>query len=153
MWYRLTLEMPSLLPFINEKVSDLKAGTIVESVCWQQPVRSLNVSWTTISNGCLKKFFLRHSPVSGYHKALLIWSSLFDNYKKICCEQVQRPYIDFIDLSKAFDRVSRELFWDVLARYGFPDKFIRILQLLHDDIIWIILISSTNAASEQKLGY
>lgn len=52
-----------------------------------------------------------------------------------CREQHQPLYMAFIDLSKAFDRVSRELLWDVLARYGCPDKFIRILRLLHDNML------------------
>ncbi|XP_029643433.1 secreted RxLR effector protein 78-like [Octopus sinensis] len=51
-----------------------------------------------------------------------------------CCEQHQPLYLAFIDLSKTFDRVSRELLWDILAQYGCPDKFIRILKLLHDNM-------------------
>ncbi|XP_029634968.1 uncharacterized protein LOC115210504 [Octopus sinensis] len=51
-----------------------------------------------------------------------------------CREQHQPLYLAFIDLSKAFDRVSRELLWDILAQYGCPDKFIRILKLLHDNM-------------------
>ena len=41
----------------------------------------------------------------------------------------------FIDLYKAFDRVTREFLWGVVARYGCPDKLIRILRLLQDDML------------------
>ena len=40
----------------------------------------------------------------------------------------------FIDLTKAFDSVSRELLWDILSKYGCPAKYIRVLRLLHDDM-------------------
>ena len=63
-----------------------------------------------------------------------------------CREQHQPLYLAFIDLSKAFDRVSRELLWDFLAQYGCPDKFIRILRLLHDDMLARVL---TNGGSSE----
>ncbi|XP_076047241.1 uncharacterized protein LOC143028757 [Oratosquilla oratoria] len=43
----------------------------------------------------------------------------------------------FIDLSKAFDRVSRELLWDVLATYGYP----AILHIIREDLPSVIEIS------------
>ena len=41
-------------------------------------------------------------------------------------------YIAFIDLSKAFDSVNRELLWKYLCKFGVPPKFLSILQQLHD---------------------
>ena len=41
-------------------------------------------------------------------------------------------YIAFIDLSKAFDTVNRELLWKHLTKLGVPPKFLSILQQLHD---------------------
>ena len=41
-------------------------------------------------------------------------------------------YIAFIDLSKAFDTVNRELLWKYLCKLGVPPKFLSILQQLHD---------------------
>lgn len=32
----------------------------------------------------------------------------------------------FTDLTKAFDLISREFLWDVLATYGNPEKYIQI---------------------------
>ena len=40
-------------------------------------------------------------------------------------------WILFIDLVKAFDRVPRELLWEVLSKFGVPPKLIRLLQSLH----------------------
>ena len=37
----------------------------------------------------------------------------------------------FIDLVKAFDRVPRELLWDVMLRYGVPPKIVSLLRALH----------------------
>ena len=40
-------------------------------------------------------------------------------------------WVLFLDLVKAFDRVPRSLLWQVLQRFGVPDKMISILKLLH----------------------
>ncbi len=39
-----------------------------------------------------------------------------------CREQHQDMFMAFVDLSKAFDTVQRELLWDVLLRFGCPNK-------------------------------
>ena len=41
-------------------------------------------------------------------------------------------YIAFINLSKAFDTINRELLWKHLSKLGVPPKFLSILQQLHD---------------------
>jgi len=40
----------------------------------------------------------------------------------------------FIDLVKAFDRVPRELLWEVLLRYGVPPKLVSLLRALHETV-------------------
>ena len=40
-------------------------------------------------------------------------------------------WVLFLDLVKAFDRVPRALLWQVLRKFGLPDKMISILKLLH----------------------
>lgn len=49
-----------------------------------------------------------------------------------CREQHQNMFMAFVDLSKAFDTVQRELLWDILLRFGCPDKFVNILRQFHD---------------------
>ena len=56
-----------------------------------------------------------------------------------CLEQNLDLYSVFIDLTKAFDTVSREALWDVLARYGCPPKFIQIIRLFHADMTGQVL--------------
>ena len=62
-----------------------------------------------------------------------------------CREQQQPLYMAFIDLTKAFDSVSRELLWDVLSAYGCPEKFICVLRLLHDDMRATVKVGSDNS--------
>ena len=49
-----------------------------------------------------------------------------------CREQQRDLYMVFIDLTKAFDSVTREGLWQVLRKTGCPEKFIRIIQSFHD---------------------
>ena len=48
-----------------------------------------------------------------------------------CHEQNRELYIAFVDLAKAFDTVNRELLWNVLSKFGVPNKFLNILKSLH----------------------
>ena len=43
-----------------------------------------------------------------------------------------RLYAAFIDLTKAFDTVSRDGLWKVLMKLGCPPKFLAILQQPHE---------------------
>ena len=49
-----------------------------------------------------------------------------------CLEQNMGPYAAFVDLTKAFDTVSRGGLWKILARLGCPRKFLTILRQLHE---------------------
>ena len=49
-----------------------------------------------------------------------------------CQEQNADLYSTYVDLTKAFDTVSRDGLWRIIAKYGYPQKFITIVQQLHD---------------------
>lgn len=46
-------------------------------------------------------------------------------------EQNRDLYIVFVDLTKAFDTVPRELLWKILLKYGVPEKFLNMIKLFH----------------------
>lgn len=52
-----------------------------------------------------------------------------------CREQHQDLFMAFIDLTKAFDTINREMLWDVLAKFGCPPKFVNILKLFHEGMM------------------
>ncbi|KAJ8375401.1 hypothetical protein SKAU_G00059810 [Synaphobranchus kaupii] len=52
----------------------------------------------------------------------------------------------FVDLSKAFETVQRELFWDVLLRFGCPNKFVNILRQFHDGMTARVTIGGQESA-------
>lgn len=49
-----------------------------------------------------------------------------------CQEQNSDLYSTYVDLTKAFDTVSREGLWRIMAKYGCPTKFITIVRQLHN---------------------
>ncbi|KAL2090150.1 hypothetical protein ACEWY4_014838 [Coilia grayii] len=51
-----------------------------------------------------------------------------------CREQHLPLYMAFIDLTKAFDSVNRTALWRALSKIGCPNKYLKILRLLHDDM-------------------
>ena len=46
----------------------------------------------------------------------------------------QGLFFAFIDLTKAFNTVNRELLWKVLSKFGCPPHFLQILREFHDGI-------------------
>ena len=49
-----------------------------------------------------------------------------------CREHDKDLFIAFIDLTKAFDTVDRQLLWSVLLRFGCPPKFVQLVRAFHD---------------------
>ena len=49
-----------------------------------------------------------------------------------CREQNMGLFVAFIDLTKAFDTVSRDGLWKILSRLGCPPKFLTIIRQLHE---------------------
>ena len=52
-----------------------------------------------------------------------------------CLWQRQDLYLLFIDLTKAFDTVSRPGHRSILSKFGCPPKFIIMVQSLHDNMM------------------
>lgn len=52
-----------------------------------------------------------------------------------CLEQNQNLYILFVDLTKAFDTVSRKGLWAILTKLGCPPKFVQIIKSFHDGMM------------------
>ena len=50
-----------------------------------------------------------------------------------CREQNMGLYATFIDLTKAFDTVSRTGLWLILERLGCPPKFLQMVMQLHEN--------------------
>ncbi|XP_076043737.1 uncharacterized protein LOC143026842 [Oratosquilla oratoria] len=51
-----------------------------------------------------------------------------------CREQRRSLYIAFIDLTKAFDLVSRQGLFTLLQRIGCPPKLLRMISSFHEDM-------------------
>ena len=49
-----------------------------------------------------------------------------------CREQNLGLYAAFVDLTKAFDTISRDGLWKILARLRRPHEFLTILRQLHE---------------------
>ena len=47
-------------------------------------------------------------------------------------EQNKNPYITIVDLTKAFDTVSCEGQWKIMATFGCLEKFISMVRKFHD---------------------
>nr|XP_023656104.1 uncharacterized protein LOC111837887 [Paramormyrops kingsleyae] len=71
-----------------------------------------------------------------------------------CREQKLPLYMAFIDLTKAFDSVGRQALWSILSRFGYHDKYICILRLLHDGMSATVLSNggSTSEPFSVKTG-
>ena len=49
-----------------------------------------------------------------------------------CQKQNMDLYMTFVDLTKAFDTVSREGLWKIMAKFGCPTKFIAMARQFHN---------------------
>ena len=52
-----------------------------------------------------------------------------------CQEQNKDLFISFVDLTKAFDTVSQEGLWKIVAKFGCPTKFIAMVRQFHDGML------------------
>ena len=59
----------------------------------------------------------------------------FRQLQEKCIKQDRPLYMVFVDFSKAFDAVGRTGLWQVLRKYGCPEKFASIIEALHNGIM------------------
>ena len=59
-----------------------------------------------------------------------------------CREQQQPLYVTFFDLTKAFDSIHRETLWQILLKYGCPNKLVSIIRLFHDNMTATVICDS-----------
>ena len=52
-----------------------------------------------------------------------------------CQKQNVDLYMTFVDLTKAFDIVSREGLWKIMAKFGCPAKFVAMVRQFHDGML------------------
>ena len=53
-------------------------------------------------------------------------------FQEKCQEQNVDLYITFVDLTKAFDTVSRDRLWKIMVKFGCPPRFIAMVRQFHD---------------------
>ena len=49
-------------------------------------------------------------------------------------EQNVDLYMTFVDITKAFDTVSRDGLWKIMAKFGYPPRYIAWVRQFHDGI-------------------
>ena len=49
-----------------------------------------------------------------------------------CQEQDVDIYMTFVDLTKAFDTVSRDGLWKIMVKFGCPPRYIAMVRQFHD---------------------
>ena len=69
-----------------------------------------------------------------------------------CREQHQDLYLAFVDLTKAFDTVNRDLLWNILRKFGCPPTFIAILQFHTGMCAQVVMAGSQSSSFPVKVG-
>ena len=64
-----------------------------------------------------------------------------------CREQHQDLYLAFVDLTKAFYTVNRDLLWNILRKFGCPPTFIAILQQFHIGMFAQVVMARSQSSS------
>ena len=79
---------------------------------------------------------------SGYREGRSSMGGIFTlrQIMEKCREQRRNLYIVFIDFTKAFDSVNRDMLFKILRKLGCPPKFIRIIKKLHSDTFAKVII-------------
>nr|VZI34508.1 unnamed protein product [Spirometra erinaceieuropaei] len=63
-----------------------------------------------------------------------------------CQEMRTHLYSTFVDLTKAFDTVNREGLWEIMQKFGCPERFTQMVRQLHDGMM--ARVTDNGAVSE-----
>ena len=67
-------------------------------------------------------------------------------------ERHQDLYLAFVDLTKAFDTVNQDIFWNILRKFGCPPTFIAILQFHTGMCAQVVMARSQSSSFPVKVG-
>ena len=70
-----------------------------------------------------------------------MWMSRLMGY--LAVNKNERLLKCYIDLTKAYDRVDRDILWCILGRYGVPDKMVELIKQLHVGSVARIKLNGT----------
>ena len=85
--------------------------------------------------GFYQGFYQKASVDSGKNRGTIDMIFTARQLQEKCQEQNVDLYMTFVDLTKAFDTVSREGLWKIMAKFGCPAKFIAIVRQFHDGML------------------
>ena len=112
----------------SEKEIIRSATTTEVYPCSPLQARYLTGSCLIVSQRTLTRdSYQRVSMDSGKSAGQPTWCLLQEK----CQEQNSDLFSTYVDLTKAFDTVSREGLWKIVAKYGCPWKFISMVQQFH----------------------
>ena len=139
-------KMVWLSPF-PRKVIRQTVGTILAFYCWEDLcLRPCMLPLRHCQRGPSKVWMWFQTSMRDCWHDFLSMSDL---------GKVQRTdlYMAFIDLTKAFDSIHRSALWKMLSKIGCPEKYIRTVWLLHDNMSTSALIDAESTKSfEVKTG-
>ena len=77
---------------------------------------------------------------TGFRKGRLGTENLFilETVIEKCKRNHEKLMIAMLDITKAYDRVDRDFLWHKLRQFRFPDKLVRILELLYSNTTCIL---------------
>ena len=61
-----------------------------------------------------------------------------------CQEQMVEIYMTYVDLTKAFGKVSRDGLWKIMAKFGCPPRYIAMVRQFRDGMQARMMESSLN---------
>jgi hypothetical protein len=67
-------------------------------------------------------------------------------------ESGQEAYVVFVDIVKAFDSVNREMLWQILAKFGLPEKLITVVKKLYTNVLVKIRVGNAKDSFDSTSG-